>query len=184
MFEKFSFLRPGIRGKLTFWFVLGAVGAVILGTVVVYASGLSSIQLTLGQTYCQIASRGVGHFEDHFIRENATVQEIATDVLTTEVVLEANHAYRGRSGEWINIRMDRLAGEWRKVPTKTHRERFLHQLLSRRLTVLGDLNESILRLAVYDRYGVVIAASDPPLSRLASESSWFNAIRPTAKVRI
>ena len=77
-------LLSGIRGRLTFWFVFGAVGAVIVGGAVVYLSGLKSIQGSLGQTYCQIASRIVGQADGRFTRAADRLGAIATDVLTTE----------------------------------------------------------------------------------------------------
>jgi len=99
----------GIRARLTIWFVLGAVGAVVLGSIVVYFTGVSSIQGTLGQTYCQIASRIVGQFENQFLQETSVIRQLATDVLTTEVALEADENYRGLGEAADQFVADRIA---------------------------------------------------------------------------
>ncbi|NIR59987.1 MAG: PAS domain S-box protein [Gammaproteobacteria bacterium] len=167
----------GIRARLTLWFVLGAVGAVVLGSVVVYASGVASIQETLGQTYCQIASRTVGQFEDHFRRESAIVRNIATDVLTTEVVMELDQVYRNRPGRWIEARLERQAEDWHAASTPRARMAYLHPQLSHRLSVLaGIAGDSLERLSVYDTRGVLVGASSPPARRNARDQTWFRAV--------
>lgn len=168
--------RLGIRARLTLWFVLAMVGAVVLGSVVVYATGVASIQETLGQTYCQISSRTVGQFEDHFDRESTIVKNIATDVLTTEVVMELNLVYRNRPDPWIQARHDRQAKEWRAAPTSRAHMAFLHPQLSHRLSVLAGLAvDSLTRLGVYDKHGVLVGASNPPPQRVARDQPWFAA---------
>jgi PAS domain S-box-containing protein len=170
-------VRLGIRARLTLWFVLGAVGAVVLGSIVVYASGVASIQETLGQTYCQIASRTVGQFEDHFERESAIVRNVATDVLTTEVVMEFGQVYRNRPAQWVQARLDRQDGEWQAASSSRARMAYLHPQLSHRLTVLAGLaGDSLKRLAVYDSRGDLVGASNPPAKRDAREDPWFNAV--------
>lgn len=168
--------RLGIRARLTLWFVLSMVGAVVLGSIVVYATGVASIQETLGQTYCQISSRTVGQFEDYFNRESTIVKNIATDVLTTEVVMELNLVYQNRPDQWIQARHDRQAKEWREVPASRARMAFLHPQLSHRLSVLSGLAvASLTRLGVYDRHGVLVGASNPPSQRVARDEPWFVA---------
>ncbi|MHA1152009.1 MAG: ATP-binding protein [Alphaproteobacteria bacterium] len=168
--------RLGIRARLTLWFALAMVGVVVLGSVVVYATGVASIQETLGQTYCQISSRTVGQFGDHFDRESTIVKNIATDVLTTEVVMEFDLVYRNRPDQWVRSRLDRQAKEWQVAPTARARIAFLHPQLSHRLSVLAGLAvDSLTRLGVYDRHGVLVGASSPPPQRVAGDQPWFNA---------
>ena len=169
--------RLGIRARLTLWFVLAMIGAVVLGSIVVYATGVAAIQETLGQTYCQISSRTVGQFEGHFDRENTIVRNIATDVLTTEVVMELDLVYRNRPDQWIRARLDRQAEEWQAASTSRTRIGYLHPQLSHRLSVLAGLSAaSLTRLAVYDRHGVLVGASSPPSRRVARGQPWFNAV--------
>ena len=170
-------LPLGIRGRLILWFVMGTVGAVVIGGVVVYATGLASIQGTLGQTYCQIASRVVNQFEDRFRREAAVVRSLAIDVLTTEVVLEESEVYRNRPRDWVAARLDRQAGEWVSAKTEHDRRAFLHPQLSHRLSVLAGLGTgAIRRLSVYDIRGVLLAASALPSARHAIGQPWFKAV--------
>ncbi len=167
----------GIRGRLTLWFVLAAVGALVIGGIVVYATGVASIQGTLGQTYCQIASRIVGQVEERFRRETAIVQNIATDVLTTEVLLEWGDAYRNRPEQWIAARLDGLEKAWRAAGDETKRLASLHPQLSNRLGVLAGLQQNLVRrFSVYDLYGVIVAASAQSAHRIVRNQSWFKAV--------
>jgi len=166
----------GIRGRLTMWFVLGAVGAVVLGSVVVYVSGLTTIQGTLGQTYCQIASRIVRQFDNRFLQETGFVRTLATDVLTTEVALEEVVLCRARPSHWINAHVDRKADEWRRMPTDADRRAHLHPQLSHRLSVLAGLRPGLVEgLSVFDAQGLAIAASHAIPERTAKDANWFKA---------
>lgn len=167
----------GIRGRLTFWFVLSAVGAVVVGSIVFYASGAVSIQSTLGHTYCQIASRVVGQIDQHFRSENDFVQNIATDVLTTEVLLEGSQIHRNRPQAWITARHSRLIREWANANSNSKRMALLHTQLSHRLSVMARLNDdSRKRLAVYNIHGILLGASDAPATRHAAGDVWFRAV--------
>ncbi len=173
---KMRAVRLGIRGRLTLWFVMGAVGAVVIGSIVVYASGLASIQGTLGQTYCQIAARVAGQFESRFEQKTDLVRDLATDVLTTEVTMEENEIYEGRPRTWIEARLSRRAAEWRAADPAARRKELLHPELSRRLSVLAGLDADLIRrLAVYDSQGALIGASNPPRERDARGQKWFRA---------
>ncbi len=142
----------GIRGRLTLWFVLGALGAVVIGGSVVYIAGIVSIQGTLGQTYCQIASRAVGELENRVGNELRSVAGLATDQLTTEVALETNAVYASRSGPWIKEQIARLSSEWQEIDSAERRLAQLHPELSYRLGVLAGLRSKVVRrFSVYDR---------------------------------
>ena len=168
-------LFSGIRGRLTLWFVVGAVGAVVVGSAVVYLSGITSIQGTLGQTYCQIASRIVEQADDRFAGAADRLGGIATDVLTAEVALEADEIYRNRGPQWRKARLSRLAGDWRQATGG--RKAQLHAQLSYRLGVLAGLEESSLAgLYVYDAHGLLLAASSAPQRRLALDDGWYRAV--------
>ena len=173
-------LRPslGIRTRLTLWFVMAAFGAVLVGGLIVYYTGITSIQSTLGQTYCQIADRVAGQLEELFQRETNIVGNIATDILTTEVALEEELVYRNRPPSWLKARFARQAREWRAAASDRKRRTLLHTQLTRRLSVLAGLYESrIHRLAVYDAHGVLLGASRPPPRRNARGLSWFRGVR-------
>ncbi len=164
----------GIRGRLTFWFVFGAVGAVTVGGAVVYLSGLNSIQGSLGQTYCQIADRIVGQADSRFIDAADRLAAIATDVLTTEVAIEAGDIYNGKPNEWRGIRLARLAREWAQATDDGEKTHQLHQQLSYRLSVVAGLEESSLLIySVYDRHGLLVGASTPPAKRVAADEAWY-----------
>ncbi len=167
----------GVQGRLTMWFVLMAVGAVIIGGSVVYVSGLASIQGTLGQTYCQIASRVAGQFEDRINEASAFVGTIATDALTTEVAIEGTDMYRSRPQNWTDARFERLEAEWRKSDAK-QRLKGLHPQLVRRLAVLANLRgEALLNLAVFDRAGLLLAANNAAtIDRVQRKSRWYRAV--------
>ena len=107
-------LSLGIRGRLTMWFALGAVGILVVAAIVVYMTGMVSIQGTLGQTYCQIASRVTEQFENHFTQKTALIRNVALDVLTTEAVMENNSLYRERDDQWNKVRLERLRREWQE----------------------------------------------------------------------
>jgi PAS domain S-box-containing protein len=167
----------GIRGRLTLWFVAGAVGAVVVGGAVVYLTGLNSIQGTLGQTYCQIAARIVEQAEGHFVGAADRLGGIATDVLTAEVGLEGRQIYENRPGEWRDARLLRLAREWKQINGAESRLAQLHPQLSYRLAVMAGLDEeALIRLSIYDNNGLLLASSSPPEHRVASAQSWYRAV--------
>ncbi|HJM50141.1 MAG TPA: ATP-binding protein [Alphaproteobacteria bacterium] len=166
----------GIRGRLTLWFVLAALGAVVIGGAVVYGAGIASIQGTLGQTYCQIASHAVGELENRAANELRRVAGLATDQLTTEVALESNAVYLSRSPSWIQQHVARLNAEWQRSDTVEQRLELLHPQLSYRLGVLAGLRPKVVRrLSVYDRSGVLVATSLPPARRSAAPA-WFKGV--------
>ncbi len=171
----------GIRGRLVLWFIAGAVATVALGSAVIYTSGLASIQGTLGQTYCQIASRAVGQFETRFHQRTNAVRSLATDVLSTEVALEALEAYRGRSEEWIHARRHRLASEWDGAVATGREAQHLHPQLTHRVTVLAHLDDAVRRFSVYDAFGVLLATSSPPPRRVAQDAAWFKAAKTKSR---
>ncbi|MCK5276210.1 MAG: cache domain-containing protein, partial [Alphaproteobacteria bacterium] len=167
----------GIRGRLTFWFVAGAVGAVVIGGAVVYLSGLDSIKGTLGQTYCQIASRIVGQAETRFTDAADRLGRIATDVLTAEVALEGRQIYENRPDEWREARLRRLGDEWGQANNADARLAQLHPQLSHRLSVMAGLDEeSLIRLSLYDTNGLLLASSAPPDHRVADAQSWYRTV--------
>lgn len=171
-----SAFRLGIRGRLTLWFIMGAITTVILGVLVIYTSGLGSIQATLGQTYCQIASRTVDQFENRFSQERTLVRNVATDVLTTEVAMEASAAYDGRRAEWIEARQARMDREWRTAGTQLKRLGSLHPQLTHRMRVLARLDDAMSRLSIYDRHAVLLASSVPPEERVARDRAWYKSV--------
>jgi len=167
----------GIRGRLTLWFVAGAVGAVVVGGAVVYLTGLTSIQGTLGQTYCQIAARIVKQAESHFMDAADRLGTIATDVLTAEVALEGWQIYENRPDEWRDARLLRLTREWKQESVAENRLARLHPQLSYRLSVIAGLDEeALVRLSVYDINGLLLASSSPPEYRVANGQSWYRAV--------
>ncbi len=167
----------GVQARLTLWFILVAVGAVLVGGAVVYFTGLRSIQGTLGQTYCQIASRVVDQFENEIQKASGFVGRIAIDALTTEVAIDADSIYKTRPAAWREARLKRLDREWRQSGP-AGRKRILRGQLSHRLTVLANLHpESVLRLALYDHAGLALAASDTTLERVAISENWFRKTR-------
>ena len=152
-----------IRVRLAFWFATGVVGAVVIGGTVVYVSGLTSIQGTLGQTYCQIAGRIAGQADSRFAAAADRLGRLATDVLTAEVALESDELYRNRDAQWRDARLSRLVREWEQTADPETRRRQLHAQLSYRLSVLAGLEEDALHgLRLYDIHGLLLAASDPP----------------------
>ncbi len=171
----------GGQARLTMWFVLVAIGAVIIGGSVVYVSGMASIQGTLGQTYCQIASRVADQFESVLGESMGFVGKIATDALTTEVAIEASDFYRNKPESWSDARLSRLAAEW-MLANEALRKKTLHPQLSRRLAVLANLRgKSVISLSVFDRKGLLVAASDLHCGRVERKSKWFRAVSGKAK---
>lgn len=164
----------GIRGRLAIWFGLGAVGVLLVSAVVIYVTGLVSIQGTLGQTYCQIASRVTDQFENHFTQKTSLIHNIALDVLTTEAVMENNHLYRNRPNEWIESRLSRLAREWRNSTNGNQRREYFHHQLSQRLSILAGLEGALVRnFSVYDQYGVLIGSTVTTGDRLVRDRNWY-----------
>jgi len=167
---------PSLREQLIFWFILSTIVAVGMGIVVIYMSGLTSIQETLGQTYCQIGSRLVSEYNTSFQKHRAAVGDIAGDVLTTDVGLQADTIYHNRPTEWIAARKARLQRQWSALPEKS-RAGVLHPRLSYRLSVLAGLHPREIRsLAVYDRHGILLGASDTKIARVASGQAWFKSV--------
>jgi PAS domain S-box-containing protein len=166
----------GLRGRLVLWAAFGTGAAVVAGVAIFYFAGLSSIQGTLGQTYCQIASSVVDEFETDVERESNRVANIATDVLTTEVLFEATSIYHNRDDYWKLQRQSTRALEWKEEYPDGKLARFLHIGLSRRLNVLAGLNgDKVVRFAVYDEYGVLVAASSFPPEGTAADERWYTA---------
>ncbi len=164
----------GIRARLTLWFVAGALGAVVIGAIVVYVAGAASIQGTLGQTYCQIASRSVGELEGRIAAQVGYVRTLATDVLTTEVAMEVDQLYANRSQAWIGALHNRLSNDWLSADSDEERREQLNPELSNRLKILAGLRSAIIhRLAVYDRAGVLLGDSTTPRERVVTTASWF-----------
>ena len=164
----------GIRARLTMWFVAGALGAVVIGAIVVYVAGAASIQGTLGQTYCQIASRSVGELEGRIAAQVGYVRTLATDVLTTEVAMEVDQLYANRSQAWIGALHNRLSNDWLSADSDEERREQLNPELSNRLKILAGLRSAIIhRLAVYDRAGVLLGDSTTPRERVVTTASWF-----------
>ena len=159
---------------MVLWAAFGTGAAVIAGVAIFYIAGLSSIQGTLGQTYCQIASRVVDQFENDFEREANSVASVATDVLTTEVLIEVGQIYRGRDDYWILQRQSTREQEWRDKFPDGALARFLHIGLSRRLNVLAGLaRDKVVRISVYDVHGVLIATSSFPQEGTALKERWY-----------
>ena len=160
----------GLRGRLVLLSSFGTGVAVVAGLAILFFTGLSSVQETLGQTYCQIANRVVDQFENDFERESSRISNIATDVLTTEVLLEVDKVYRNRDASWISSRQKTRTREWAESKSDSDRSRFLHSSLSRRLGILTDLNdEATIRISVFDRYGLLAACpSSYKLEQLAA----------------
>jgi len=173
-----SFSRPSLslRGQLIFWFILFTIAAVGVGIVVIYLSGVTSIQQTLGQTYCQIGSRLVSEYNNNYARHRDMVSDIAGDVLTTDVVLEADTLYRNQTADWTTARISRLRRQWQETEV-TNRPKLLHSRLSNRLSVLAGLYQGeARRFAVYDRQGVLIGASRMDAARTVDDHAWFKAV--------
>ncbi len=167
-------VRLGIRGRLAIWFALSAVGVLLLAAAVVYATGVVSIQGTLGQTYCQIANRVTGQFENHFTQKTSLIRSIAIDVLTSEAVMENNNLYRNRPSDWIERRLKRLNSEWIDVEDEKNRREFFHPQLSQRLSILARLEGQLIKnFTVYDRYGVLIGSTVTAGDRVARNKTWF-----------
>ncbi|MFV2035518.1 MAG: hypothetical protein ACC631_10520, partial [Halocynthiibacter sp.] len=163
----------GIRGRLTLWFVLGGAGILLVGAYAVYATGLSSIQGTLGQTFCQIASGAAEQFENKYFQKITLIDNIANDVLTAEVIGEVTGVYRNRPSRWIDTRLARLEQEWQGL-SAAERRRKLHRELSQRIQIFARLESEIIRrINVYDRAGLLVAASDPMDTRTAKNEHWF-----------
>ena len=171
----------GIRGRLTAWFVLGGMGILLIGAYAVYATGLSSIQGTLGQTFCQIASGAAEQFENQYFQKNALIDDIATDVLTADVIAEVSSIYRKRPPDWIDARLKRLDREWKALSSEGRR-RALHRELSQRIQIFARLDAEVIReISVYDSVGVLVAASDPQASRIANTQRWFKLAKTATR---
>lgn len=156
------------------WTAFGTGAAVVAGVIIFYNAGLSSIQRTLGQTYCQIASRVVDQFENDFGREANHVANIATDVLTTEVLIEVGEVYHNRDEYWVSQWQSTRAREWQERFPSQSLAKFLHIGLSRRLNVLAGLNsDKVVRLSVYDTHAVLIATSSFPPEGTALKARWY-----------
>lgn len=166
----------GIRARLILWYVLGAVGAVVIGVAVVYTTGIRAIQETLGQTFCQIAVRTADQFDDRFVGQRRLIGDLATDALTTEIVLEQKNLYAKYPEPWATARLERRRGEWRAASVE-QRRKLLHPQLSNRVSVLAGLEGGALkRLAIYDIRGVLQAANDPPANIFIADEPWFRAV--------
>ena len=160
------------------WAAFGTGAAVLIGVAVFYFTSLSSVQRTLGQIYCQIASKAVSQFENDFDRETIKISRIATDVLTTEVLIEVGEVYQGRDDVWIKNRQTTRARAWLESKTAKEKVKFLHNRLSRRLNLLAGLARvKIFRIAVYDINGLLIATSSLPEKGVAFEESWFQTAK-------
>jgi len=167
----------GIRTRMAMWFALGAIGVLLVSATAVYMTGLVSIQATLGQTYCQIASRVTGQFETHFRQQTSLIRNIAIDILTAEAVMENNHLYGSHPQEWIDVRINRLNKEWRGITDDKLRREYFHPQLSQRLSILAGLEGAVVRkFSVFDRYGVLIASTATTGDRVVQDKAWYRAV--------
>lgn len=163
-----------LRHRFVVGFVLCAISAVVLASLLVYTTGHASIQATLGQTYCQIASRVVQNFEGRVEDESNFITKISTDVLTVEVALEEYGLYRSREEVWLEARRNRLADQWLNSKEV---EKQVNKRLSRRLTVLTRLREAtIRRLSVYDKDGMLLATNNLSGGQSARSTGWYQAV--------
>ncbi|MBT4934099.1 MAG: PAS domain S-box protein [Rhodospirillaceae bacterium] len=168
----------GIRGRLATWFGLGAVGVLLISAAVVYVTGLVSIQGTLGQTYCQIASRVSDQFENHLTQKTSLIRNIAIDVLTAEAVMEGNHLYRNRSDDWIEVRLKRLDREWQNSANSKLRKEYFHPQLSQRLSILAGLEGALVKdFSVYDHRGVLIGSTVTTGDRVVRDHAWYLKVK-------
>lgn len=178
MTAKSGRMSLGIRGRLAIWFALGAVGVLIIAAAVVYATGIVSIQGTLGQTYCQIASRVTGQFENHFNQKISLIRNIAIDVLTAEAVMENNDLYRNHPDEWVERRLKRLNNEWQELDNEKQRREYFHPQLSQRLSILARLEGHLInKFSVYDQHGVLIGSTATTGERVVREKPWFRKVK-------
>lgn len=165
--------RLGIRGRIAIWFVIGALALMALGGYVIYSSGLSLVQNTLGKTYCQIAGRVSEQYQSGVMTRYELVRGIATDVLTTAVATEATQLYNKKTQDWIETRRARLADEWTSAKPEG-RQKALHRHLSDRLMILSRLEADPPKsLSVFDTQGILLGTSSAPEQRLAGGEKWF-----------
>ena len=163
-----------LRHRFVIGFVLCAISAVMLASLLVYTTGHASIQATLGQTYCQIASRVVQNFEGRIGEEGNFILKISTDVLTVEAALEEYEKYRNRDAEWLSARRERLAALWLQSQNDN---RIFNKRLSTRLTVLTRLRETTIRsLTVYDKEGMLLASSRAKGGQSVRGEQWFKSV--------
>ncbi len=168
--------RLGIRGRIALWFILGATALLTLGGYTVYVTGLSSIQGTLGQTYCQIAGRVSDQFQVRLLDRYTLIRGIATDVLTAAVLVEAADSYAKRDDAWTDARLARLQKEWLQG-TIGEKSASLHPQLSSRLSVIAGLERTMPHaLNVYDNKGVLVAALNQPEMRVIRGTDIYNNI--------
>ena len=170
----------GIRGRLALWFALGAVTVLLVAAIVIYMTGLVSIQGTLGQTYCQIASRVTEQFENHFTQKVSLIRGIAIDVLTAEAVMENNYLYSTHTDEWIETRVNRLDKEWHDLvdDKKKLRRKYYHPQLSQRLAILSGLEGKLVKnFSVYNHYGVLVSSTVITGHRVATERTWYQKVK-------
>ena len=166
----------GIRARMAMWFALGAIGVLLVSATVVYMTGLVSIQGTLGQTYCQIASRVTGQFESYFTQKTSLIRNIAIDILTAEAVMENNYLYGSHPQEWIDARINRLNKEWREIGDDKLRREYFHPQLSQRLSILAGLEGALVRkFSVFDLHGVLIASTATTGDRVVQDKAWYRA---------
>ncbi len=170
-FDRISHLS--LRHRFVIGFVLCAISAVLLASILVYTSGYASIQATLGQTFCQIASRVEQGFAERIENESTFISKISTDVLTVDVVMEAFAIYGGRPETWQESRRNWLADKWGK---SKDRKKLVNKRLSRRLTILSRLREAtIKRLSVFDKEGMLLASNRLTDGQSARNSEWYKA---------
>lgn len=165
--------RLGIRGRIALWFILGASAMLAIGGFIVYSTGISTIQGTLGQTYCQIAGRVSDQVQARLFKNYNMVRGIATDVLTAAVAVEASDLYGARNALWAELRLARLEREW-QGGTIGERASSLHPQLSNRLGVISGLEQSLPKgLNVYDAKGLLIGAMNPPQNRVIADTDTY-----------
>ncbi|MCK5444924.1 MAG: PAS domain S-box protein [Rhodospirillaceae bacterium] len=165
--------RLGIRGRIALWFILGASAMLAIGGYIVYTTGISTIQGTLGQTYCQIAGRVSDQVQARLFKNYNMVRGIATDVLTAAVAVEASDLYGARDAVWADVRLARLEREW-QGGTISQRASSLHPQLSQRLAVISGLEQTLPQgLNVYDVKGTLVAAMNPPQNRVISQTDTY-----------
>lgn len=163
-------LPRSIRSRLTLWFVIATVGAVLPGAAVVYFSGLENLRDNLGQNFCSIAERSARNFEGKLLEEFQFIQEVSNDSLTIEVMQERQKLYRDLAPT-LRLGMDNPEfPETKKVAD-------IHPELSFRLRVFRRLHSrAMTHLSLYDRGGNLVADSDRENALGRDKQKWHGKI--------
>ncbi len=172
----------GIRGRMLALIIQTSAGILLLGIGVVYVTGKGAIQGSLGKTFCQIANYTAARLDDRYLNLYRFMLDVSTDRLTVDVVNEQNQFYHSQSSVWIEIRRERLIREWSSASGETARKKMLQVDLSRRLSVMQGLRADFIDMIdIYDRNGLLVAASVPPIDRDASYQDWFKSVKSQRK---